>query len=233
MEGTKALVKPILSSVDEIESDIKRKFRALSSTKTADLRNLRREFSKQLAKFEGEQVIQLALDVLAERSAPRFVAYELIHHHHDAMRCLNSRNVRLLGQGINSWDAVDTFACYLSGPAWREHQVSDALIERWIASKDRWWRRAGVVSTVALNNKARGGSGDAQRTLQICRLVVDDRDDMVVKALSWALRELSKRDPKPVVEFINEFREQLASRVFREVVNKLVSGVKFGQRAKR
>jgi 3-methyladenine DNA glycosylase AlkD len=29
-------------------------------------------------------------------------------------------------------------------------------------------------------------------------LLVDDRDDMVVKAMSWALRELAKHDPKAV-----------------------------------
>jgi len=30
------------------------------------------------------------------------------------------------------------------------------------------------------------------RTLAIYRLLVDDRTDLVVKALSWALRELAK-----------------------------------------
>jgi len=153
VEGIKTLVKPVSKSIVAIEDDINRKFCALSSMKTADLRNLRREYSKQLAGFEGEQVIQLALNLLPQRSAPRFVAYELIHHHKDALRCLNSRNIKLLGRGIDSWEAVDTFACYLSGPAWREGQLTDALIESWTTSKDRWWRRAGVVSTVALNNK--------------------------------------------------------------------------------
>ena len=57
-----------------------------------------------------------------------------------------------------------------------------------------------MVSTVSLNNNARGGKGDTTRTLNICKMLVADRDDMVVKALSWALRELAKRDPEPVKE---------------------------------
>ncbi len=32
----------------------------------------------------------------------------------------------------------------------------------------------------------------------MCALLVTDRDDMVVKALSWALRDLAKRDPGAV-----------------------------------
>ncbi|HUS10646.1 MAG TPA: DNA alkylation repair protein, partial [Pyrinomonadaceae bacterium] len=65
---------------------------------------------------------------------------------------------------------------------------------RWARSKNRWLRRTALVSTVPLNNKARGGRGDSERTLMICEMLLDDRDDMVIKALSWALRELSKRD---------------------------------------
>jgi 3-methyladenine DNA glycosylase AlkD len=56
--------------------------------------------------------------------------------------------------------------------------------------------------------------------------VVDDRDDMVVKALSWALRELSKRDPAAVAAFISENQTRLAPRVLREVGNKLKTGLK-------
>jgi 3-methyladenine DNA glycosylase AlkD len=230
VEGTKTLVKPILKSVKEIEADIGKRFRSLASNKVNDLRTVRRECSKQVARLEGEQVIQLAVTLLQDSAVPRFVAYELVHHHKAAMRSLNSRNIKALGEGMSSWDAVDTFASYLSGPAWRENQLPDSLIEKWTTSKDRWWRRAAVVSTVPLNNKARGGSGDAVRTLRICRLVVNDRDDMVVKALSWALRELSKREQKPVVEFVAEFKAQLAPRVLREVANKLTTGLKSGKR---
>jgi 3-methyladenine DNA glycosylase AlkD len=82
------------------------------------------------------------------------------------------------------------------------------------------------VSTVPLNNRARGGKGDAKRTLGICRLVVRDRHDMVVKALSWALRELSKRDPPAVSAFLDRHSQQLAPRVLREVKNKMRTGLK-------
>jgi 3-methyladenine DNA glycosylase AlkD len=49
---------------------------------------------------------------------------------------------------------------------------------------------------------------------------------MVVKAMSWALRELSKRDPKTVGRFLDEHEGVLAARVVREVRNKLSTGLK-------
>ena len=83
-----------------------------------------------------------------------------------------------------------------------------------------------LVSTVGLNVRSRGGCGDVPRTLGVCWLLVDDYDDMVVKAMSWALRELVKHDPDAVREFLSEHEDVLAARVKREVMNKLTTGLK-------
>lgn len=192
---------------------------------TAAIRSIRREFSKRISDHAPPQVMSLALELLPN-SIPPFLAYELVQHHRDTFKSLNSKSLENLGRGIDSWWNVDAFASYLSGPAWREEQISDELIRGWARSKNRWWRRAAVVSTVPLNNKTRGGDGDAPRTLMICELLIEDRDDMVVKALSWALRELSKRDKQAVVKFLSKHRETLPPLVIREVENKLLTGLK-------
>lgn len=228
-----------MSNVDskqirDLEAEVAARISALPDQKTDAIRSVRREFSQRLAKVPPELVIRLALR-LTRRSELilRVVAYELVQHHKPAAASLNAGCLEELGQGLDSWVAVDTFACYLAGPAWRERQVSDASIRRWARSRDRWWRRAALVSTVPLNLKARGGTGDQSRTLDICEMLVKDRDDMVVKALSWALRELAKRDPESVRGFLAKHEHELAPRVLREVNNKLVSGLKNVRRARR
>lgn len=218
-------------AVDEVGAaglaeEIATKIDSLGTLKTERIRAVRREFSKRLARSPAPFVIDVALRILEKPGIDRFVAYELIQHHAAAAASLREKQLERLGRGIDSWGAVDCFACYLSGPAWREHQVPDRLIHRWARSKDRWWRRAALVSTVPLNSKARGGNGDTRRTLEVCRMLLADRDDMVVKAMSWALRELSKRDPKAVRHFLDEHREVIAARVAREVRNKLTTGLK-------
>ncbi|MBA3512799.1 MAG: DNA alkylation repair protein [Pyrinomonadaceae bacterium] len=242
MEGVKTLVAkaPENSSkvdnrqVSDLEAEIVARLSALADQKTASIRGVRREFSQRLSKAPSELVLRLALKLRRRRAVIfRFVAYELVRHHKSAFSSLNARSLEELGQGLDSWVAVDTFACYLAGPAWRERQVPEASIRRWARSKDRWWRRAALVSTVALNSKARGGRGDQPSTVHICAMLVRDRDDMVVKALSWALRELAKRDPKSVRGFLAEHEHELAPRVLREVNNKLVSGLKNPHRTRR
>jgi 3-methyladenine DNA glycosylase AlkD len=77
-----------------------------------------------------------------------------------------------------------------------------------------------------LNVKARGGIGDAGRTLAVCSLLIDDRDEMVVKAMSWALRALATRDAKAVERFMAANDSRLSARVRREVGAKLTTGRK-------
>ncbi|MEK6285287.1 MAG: DNA alkylation repair protein [Acidobacteriota bacterium] len=226
MPQTRSIDGPI-ESADALAAEIAHRIRALPGLNTERVRAVRREFSKRLSKASSATVLEIAGRLLDDPSSDyRFVAYELIRHHRAALASLRETELERFGRGINSWGAVDMFACYLAGPAWRENQVPDKLIHRWAHSKDRWWRRAALVSTVPLNSKAQGGSGDTARTLAVCRLLVTDRDDMVVKAMSWALRELSKRDANAVKQFLDERQNVIAARVVREVGNKLSTGLK-------
>jgi 3-methyladenine DNA glycosylase AlkD len=163
---------------------------------------------------------------------PRFIGDELIASRADALGAINLSQLERLGSGMSSWE-VDCFSCYLSGPAWREGQIKDKAIMEWARSRNRWWRRAALVSTVPLNVKARGGRGDARRTLLICSLLIDERDEMIVKALSWALRALVARAPEAVRQFIEENDARLPSLVRREVRQKLATGRKSPKSSRR
>jgi hypothetical protein len=116
---------------------------------------------------------------------------------------------------MDNWATTDAFSVMISGWVWRENQISDSDVLNWLNLENLWWRRAAVVSTVPLNLRARGGKGDVKRTLMICEKIVADRNDMIVKALSWALRELSKSDKPAVKEFMEKYDSKLAGRVRR------------------
>lgn len=130
-----------------------------------------------------------------------------------------------LGDRMDTWGLVDAFS-EIAGPAWREGIIDDVTVMGWTKSESRWWRRAALVCTVFLNRKARGGRGDTPRTLMVCNALAADRDDMVAKGMSWALRDLSKRDRQAVEQFLQEYDNVLPALVKREVRNKLVTGLK-------
>lgn len=205
---------------------------------TPELRKIARREAKALRSAPGEDVLELC-NLLIEHGGSgrvrraehgpayesRMVAFDLAWMHRPAFALLNWRELERLGRTMDGWASVDHFARKLSGPAWQRGQVTDARVRRWATSSDFWWRRTGLVSTIALNERHLG-TGDAARTLAICELFVDDRADLHVKALSWALRELAIRDPEAVIEFVLLHEERLAARVLREVRNKIETGHK-------
>jgi 3-methyladenine DNA glycosylase AlkD len=215
----------------EIADELRGALASLPVRDTPSARAIRRQFSQRLRGAEPESVLSIAQELVDRGDdIERFVAYELIARHRSASALMTAARLRKLARRLDSWGAVDCFACYLAGPAWRERRISTDVVRRWARSRDRWWRRAALVSTVPLNNRARGGTGDVPRTLAICNMLVRDRDDMVVKAMSWALRELAKHDPAAVRNFVAQRSALLAPRVRREVDAKLRTGRKSAKR---
>jgi len=218
--------------MEPLAQEIAAAMAALPVQNTPAMRQVRQAYSKQIKSWEAEQVLQLAEHLLL-RPGMRWIGYELIRFHAGAFGSLEAERLERLGQGIDSWESVDTFARVLSGPAWMRGQIPDELIYAWARSTNLWWRRAALVSTVALNAKVDKGPGDVQRTLRVCRMLVDDSEDMVVKAMSWALRELVPHDPAALRAFLREHDRALAARITREVENKLRTGLKTPRQARQ
>lgn len=208
---------------DAIARRTRARIRALPSRYTPFIREVRKQLSLELRGADARDVVAVGEALSAH--TPRWVGYEIITRHRAARASLTIRDVERLGQ-LDSWYAVDAFGLYISGPAWRDGQIKDADIARWARSKDFWWRRAALVSTVPLNQKSGGNGYRTTETLAVCAVLVDDREDMVVKALSWALRVLASRDPKAVRNFLDSHVDRLAARVKRETNTKLVTGRK-------
>jgi 3-methyladenine DNA glycosylase AlkD len=209
---------------EAVNAAILRRLRALPA-RAVPLRAERKRISREIASWDREAVLALAY-VLIEEGVPRFVAYELVLDHRATLESIRPSDVMRLSRGLGTWGDIDSFACFITGPAWRIGRLSDERVRKWTRSREWVWRRVAAVSTVPLNSRSRGGGGDARRTLMICRLLAADRHDLVEKAMSWALRELAKRDPASVRTFLATHGDRLAPRVRREVNNKLSTGRK-------
>lgn len=192
-----------------------------------DLRNVLKEFSGEFKKLTVGETIDLAKELINTKIfEAQHCGIEIVSKSKKVMRVLTLDDVLDIQGTLDNWGSVDAYSVLIAGIKWREGVVPDEVIFGWLKSENRWLRRTAVVCTVGLNQKSHGGTGDPVKTLEVCVNVVDDHDDMVVKALSWALRELSKRYPEPVKRFIEEYERRLHKRVIREVKHKLETGKK-------
>lgn len=194
------------------------------------VRAIRRQVSAQVRSADAADVVAIGLALTNTRSLKaaraRWVGWELINKHKLALASLDLATVEALGAGNSSWDEVDGYGINIAGAAWLSGQIGDADIRGWAKDADLWWRRAALVATVVLNSKSRGGRGDTRRTLDIAMRLIDDREDMVVKAMSWALRCLVAWDRAAVENFLTQHEGRLAARVKRETRTKLRTGKK-------
>jgi 3-methyladenine DNA glycosylase AlkD len=204
--------------------------RAEAEPTVPKLRAIRRMVTAKLKTASGEDVRMIGGTLV--RVGQRWMGYEVIAAHPEALSGITLKEIEALGEGMSTWDQVDTFGVLLAGEAWRAGAIADRDIKRWAASRDLWWRRAALVATTVLNGKTRGGKGDAKRTLMIAGMLVADQEDMVVKAMSWALRSLIPWDASAVERFLVKHDADLAARVKREVRNKLKTGLKTPKKAK-
>ncbi len=194
-------------------------------------------FIEEATTLSDQETLELATRLWELRRELRryeflVAASVIIKRHPTAFHKVRWRFLEPIGNMMDSWGAVDWFAD-LAGPAWRAGRLSDTMVLRWTRSQSRWWRRAALVCTVFLNRKARGGTGDTPRTLAVCEALAADRDDMVAKGLSWALRDLIPQDRPAVERFLRKHDEQLPALVKREVRNKLTTGRKNPPRKRR
>lgn len=99
---------------------------------------------------------------------------------------------------VNNWDLVDVTAPTL-GEYLLEIEDPLLLLNKLAKSKSLWERRASVVFTFAFLR-----AGDLEPTYEMAERHLEDRHDLMHKAVGWLLREMGKRDPGLLRAFLQE-----------------------------
>jgi 3-methyladenine DNA glycosylase AlkD len=90
---------------------------------------------------------------------------------------------------INNWDLVDLSAHKIVGAYLFDKDASSrSILYRLAKSKDLWERRISIISTFYFIYK-----GEFVDTIKISEILVNDKHDLIQKAVGWMLREVGKR----------------------------------------
>jgi len=106
---------------------------------------------------------------------------------------------RWLATGLSSnWATTDALCGYVIGPLLVQHPESAAQLRGWAAHRSPWVRRASVVALIPLVR-----SGAALDLLyDNAAALHGDREDLIQKAVGWALREAGKTDPRRLEAYL-------------------------------
>lgn len=90
----------------------------------------------------------------------------------------------------SNWATTDAICGALIGPLILKHPELGARLRVWARDRNMWVRRASIVGLIP---RARKGES-LDLVYEIARRLHSDREDLIQKAVGWALREAGKTD---------------------------------------
>jgi len=101
--------------------------------------------------------------------------------------------------GCNNWDLVD-LSCYkIVGEYVLRNKEKRKILYKLSKSKNLWQQRISIVSTYPMIKRK-----EFEDTLNISKLLLFHKHDLIHKAVGWMLREVGKQDMNVLREFLNE-----------------------------
>jgi 3-methyladenine DNA glycosylase AlkD len=115
---------------------------------------------------------------------------------------------------VNSWDLVDVSA-HRFGKFWVSDKDRIKKVLQRTKSKDLWVQRSAVLLTFPMFAEF-----DFEPTLAVSRALINHPHDLIHKAVGWALREVGKREPSVLREFLEEFAPTMPRTALRYAIEK-------------
>jgi 3-methyladenine DNA glycosylase AlkD len=114
---------------------------------------------------------------------------------------------------IDNWDLVDSSAHKILGAYVfaRDRNVLYQLV----ASSDLWERRIAIVATAYCIARS-----DFQDTLELADLLLDDKQDLIHKAVGWMLREVGKKDFEVEHQFLRSRYKSMPRTMLRYAIER-------------
>jgi 3-methyladenine DNA glycosylase AlkD len=114
---------------------------------------------------------------------------------------------------VNNWDLVDGSAPAIVGGYLADKDK--APLYRWARSRSLWERRIAVMATYHFIKQGRYAD-----TLRIARILLEDPEDLIHKAVGWMLREVGNRAPGVEEEFLRRHYRRMPRTMLRYAIEK-------------
>jgi len=114
---------------------------------------------------------------------------------------------------INSWDLVDLSAPNIIGDYLIDQDRS--ILYDFAKSENLWEKRIAIISTFTFIK-----NNDFKDTFKISEILLNDKHDLIHKAVGWMLREIGKRDIGEEKIFLKKYYKKMPRTMLRYAIEK-------------
>jgi len=118
-------------------------------------------------------------------------------------------------QYVNNWNLVDTSAHLIMGAHLTNNKDKNVLLNL-AQSEIIWERRIAIVATWYFIRK-----NELNWTFKIAEMLLNDKHDLIHKAVGWMLREAGKKDQNQLILFLNQYTPLMPRTMLRYAIEKL------------
>lgn len=115
---------------------------------------------------------------------------------------------------INNWDLVDLSAPNIVGDYLLEKDRS--VLYELAKSDNLWRRRVAILATFTFIRH-----GDFKDALKISKILLNDKHDLIHKAVGWMLREIGKRDLSVLENFLASRYQKMPRTMLRYAIERM------------
>ncbi len=114
---------------------------------------------------------------------------------------------------VNNWDLVDS-SCHQILGRFLEHKERDLLYDL-AKSESLWERRIAMITCFYFIKK-----NDFNDALAIAEILLNDKHDLIHKAVGWMIREIGNRDLETEKQFLDKHFKKMPRTMLRYAIEK-------------
>lgn len=115
---------------------------------------------------------------------------------------------------IDTWDLVDRSAIYVVGSYLIDKPRK--ILYKLARSRKMSERRTAIVSTLYFI-----GKGDVDDAFKLAEMLLEDKEDLIHKAVGWALRYASDKDRQRLLSFLDQYAATMPRTALRYAIEHL------------
>jgi 3-methyladenine DNA glycosylase AlkD len=179
-----------------------------------DLRRIVGVWLKEHRRLTRDELVRLVRELWRRRlHEHRGIAIVLLQRRGGLLEPQDAALLQAMLRRSCTWAYVDAIAVHVMGPLVERHPQLGQVLDRWAVDDDFWIRRSALLALLMGLSR---GQGDWKRFARYADSMLEEKEFFIRKAIGWVLREVSKKEPDRVFDFLRPRVGRVSGLTLRE-----------------